>query len=205
MNARVAKVRRERKRTFSGVSAAAAIVLLSENDTEVSTMSKRTTIATLAVAGALGLGALGSAALAESSPPPRPVSTPPPATGQPGPVQGAEAQDPAYHGSVGVPRTASDGSEAQEAAALAGLARITAAQADAAALAKFPGATIQATTLEDENGSLVWGVSLREANGTTQDVKVDAGTGTVLAAEAGHDGTEATGATEPATETDAGD
>lgn len=150
-------------------------------------MNKRT-IATLTVAGALGLGALGGAALADSPKPTAPVN--PPATGTTGPAQDTETHDPAYTGSITVPQTSADGTEAQQSAALAGMAKITAEQASAAALAKFPGATIQKTELEDENGSLVWDVSLTDAKGAKQDVKVDAGNGAILSVQADDGGAE---------------
>jgi hypothetical protein len=59
---------------------------------------------------------------------------------------------------------------------LSALAKITAAQAMAAARAAYPGSRVQRVELENDNGCLVYGVSL--SNGL--EVKVDAGTGAVL-------------------------
>ncbi|MEZ4556877.1 MAG: hypothetical protein R2854_10590 [Caldilineaceae bacterium] len=47
-------------------------------------------------------------------------------------------------------------SEADEAAALARSATVTAAEAEAAVLAAHPGASVHKTALENENGYLVW-------------------------------------------------
>lgn len=59
---------------------------------------------------------------------------------------------------------------------------VTEDQAKAAALAQFPGATVGSVQLDDENGQLVYSVELTDASGVSQDVKVDAMTGTVLPA-----------------------
>jgi len=59
---------------------------------------------------------------------------------------------------------------------LSSLAKITADQAMDAARAAYPGSRVQRVELENDNSCLVYGVSL--SNGL--EVKVDAGTGTVL-------------------------
>ena len=88
---------------------------------------------------------------------------------------GADALEPKLNGSIAVPEGQSDNlSEADEAAALAPLAKITPDEASAAAQAQVPG-QVQKVELDDENGSLVYSV---EIGG--KDVKVDAGTGAVL-------------------------
>lgn len=92
------------------------------------------------------------------------------------------SQEPAYTSSITVDDTA-ESSEADEAAALAGSAKITADEARAAALAAVPG-TAEEVELENENGNVVYGVEVTDANGAEHDVKVDAGNGTVLAQEA---------------------
>lgn len=74
--------------------------------------------------------------------------------------------------------------EAAESAALAGLATVTADEATAAALQAVPG-TAGAAQLENENGYVVYGVEITQADGTTVDVKIDAGNGTVLAQDTG--------------------
>jgi uncharacterized membrane protein YkoI len=86
-----------------------------------------------------------------------------------------DVQEPQLRGSIAVPEGQDNGlSEADEAAALAPLAKITADEASAAAQAEVPG-DVQKVELDNENGSLVYSV---EIGG--KDVKVDAGTGAVL-------------------------
>lgn len=78
---------------------------------------------------------------------------------------------------------AEDRGEAAEAARLAPLATVAKAQAERAALAEVPG-TVTAVELGNENGNLVWEVDVTAKDGTQHEVKVDAGNGTVLIAEA---------------------
>lgn len=78
-----------------------------------------------------------------------------------------------------------DAEEAGESAQLAALARISADQARAAALARIPG-TVEEVELENEDGNLVYSVEVRK-DGSEVDVKVDAGNGKVLHAEADND------------------
>jgi uncharacterized membrane protein YkoI len=90
-------------------------------------------------------------------------------------ADGDDVQEPALNGSIAVPQGQDEGvSEADEAAALAPLAKITADEASAAAQAEVPG-EVQKVELDNENGSLVYSV---EIGG--KDVKVDAGTAAVL-------------------------
>jgi len=93
-----------------------------------------------------------------------------------------EVQEPSYAGSIKVTdsNAKDEGSESQ---ALAGLAKISAADAKKAALAKVSGTVIK-TSLDNENGYLVYSVEVKDAQGKVFDVKVDAGNGTVLAIEA---------------------
>jgi len=155
-------------------------------------MRKRT-LATLGASAALTLGVIGTVARAET-PPPSPSPATPSKTANP---KAAEAQEPAYTGSVQAPKdTANEQSEAAEAAALASLAKISEADARNAALAKFPGATIQKASLQDENRNVVWAVELTDANKAAQEVKVDAGNGAILATEAGGAEGEKSGGTE---------
>jgi len=93
-----------------------------------------------------------------------------------------EVQEPSYVGSIKVTdsNAKDEGSESQ---ALAGLAKISAADAEKAALAKVSGTVIK-TSLDNENGYLVYSVEVKDAQGKVFDVKVDAGNGTVLATEA---------------------
>ncbi len=69
------------------------------------------------------------------------------------------------------------------------MATITPEEATTAALAAVPG-TAGAAELDSENGYVVYSVPITGAGGTTVDVKVDAGSGAVLAQET-DDGTEA--------------
>jgi len=102
---------------------------------------------------------------------------------------GGDPERPAYTGSVRAPAQAGDerpgapeATDAAEATALQPLAKITADQAKAAALAAVPGTAGQ-PQLQDEDGYVVYGVAVKTAAGATMDVKVDAGTGKVLAQE----------------------
>jgi uncharacterized membrane protein YkoI len=91
-----------------------------------------------------------------------------------------DTQEPQLNGSIAVPEGQNGGlSEADEAAALASLAKITPEQASAAAQVEVPG-DVQKVELGNENGSLVYSV---EIGG--KDVKVDAGNGAVLLIETG--------------------
>ena len=132
-------------------------------------------IVTGAIAAALALGGTG-AAMASNNAAPANVDT--------------EEQDVTYTGSVKAPAgndvEGSDdaASEAAESAALAPLATTTTAEATAAALAAVPG-TAGDVTLENEDGYVVYGVEITTTDGSTVDVKVDAGNGTILAQQAG--------------------
>jgi uncharacterized membrane protein YkoI len=97
---------------------------------------------------------------------------------------GPDQQTPAYTGSIFVdPATAEGMSETDEAAALAGQAKISTDQAKAAALAANPGTTVVKVEIDNDNGVLVYSVELN--NGS--EVKVDAGNGTILHTETGAD------------------
>jgi len=99
----------------------------------------------------------------------------------------SNVQEPNYVGSIKVTDTdAKD--EASEASALQGLAKISQADAEKAALAKVPG-TVVKTSIDNENGYLVYSVIVKDAAGKMSDVKIDAGTGSVLIVEAS-DGAE---------------
>ena len=97
---------------------------------------------------------------------------------------GPDEQAPSYDSAIRVDGTQYGGlSEADEAAALAGMATITPEQATAAALQAHPGTTALKVELDNENGALVYSVELD--NGL--DVKVDAGDGAVLYVDSGGD------------------
>jgi uncharacterized membrane protein YkoI len=90
-------------------------------------------------------------------------------------------------GSFAMPTVAQGStSEADEAAALAGMATVTPEQAKAAALKAYPGTTVVEVELENENGAVVYEVEL--SNG--MDVIVDPGNGMVLYVEYDSDGSE---------------
>lgn len=97
-----------------------------------------------------------------------------------------EVQEPSYHGSIKVDDTKYEGkSEQGESKALAGLAKITTDQAKQAAEAKI-GGNASGVELGNENGTLVYEVKIGK-----QEVKVDAGAGSVLKVE--QDGNEKEG------------
>jgi len=99
----------------------------------------------------------------------------------------SNVQEPNYVGSIKVTDTnAKD--EASKASILQGLAKISQADAEKATLAKVPG-TVVKTGIENENGYLVYSVIIKDAAGKISDVKIDAGTGSVLTVEAS-DGAE---------------
>ncbi len=91
-------------------------------------------------------------------------------------------QEPNYIGSIKVTDTNTN-DEASESAALQGLAKISQADAETSALTKVQG-TVVKIDLENENGYLVYAVSIKDAQGKTNEVKIDAGNGSVLTVEA---------------------
>ncbi len=104
--------------------------------------------------------------------------------------EGNDAGETRISGSIAAPaeqQGAEEDSNAEQ-AALAGLAKISEADAKTAALAAAPG-TVNNVRLEDEDGFVVYAVEVTTANGLVE-VKIDAGNGKVLAQEAGdeHDG-----------------
>ena len=72
--------------------------------------------------------------------------------------------------------------ERQSEAEFPSMAKISMGQAIQKALASVQGRVLK-TELEDENGFLVYGVEVATADKTIVDVKVDAGSGKVLAME----------------------
>ncbi|HHV58570.1 MAG TPA: PepSY domain-containing protein [Firmicutes bacterium] len=109
-------------------------------------------------------------------------------------VQEVEQKLPEIKGSIFLGRAAHDTAKAQEAEhpaakedapdpALAAKAKLSPARAEAAALQAYPGAKVVKTELGDENGYLVYQVALTAKTGESLDVKVDAGSGQVLAQE----------------------
>jgi uncharacterized membrane protein YkoI len=95
---------------------------------------------------------------------------------------GPDEQGPSYDSAVRVDGAQYEGiSEADESAALAGLATLTPEQAKAAALEAHPGTTALQVELDNENGALVYSVELDSG----LYVKVDAGNGAVLHVDSG--------------------
>ena len=92
------------------------------------------------------------------------------------------APDPDYASSIKIDgKHHHGGSEQEEAARYADLAKIDAAQAIAAAQGRVPGKVLSAM-LDNENGNLVYSVLVQPSQdgGAMQDVKIDAGNGAVL-------------------------
>ena len=148
------------------------------------------TLSAVAIAAGLGLGAAGIANAVSSS---GQTAAPTAAGTEAG--TGAEVDNPSYTSSVQMPESATEENDQAEAAGLQAAAKISPEQAKQAALAAVPG-TAGKVELENENGNVVYGVEVT-ANGTTIDVKVDAGNASVLAQEAdqkeGTDGAESGG------------
>jgi uncharacterized membrane protein YkoI len=103
-------------------------------------------------------------------------------------------QSPAYRSSITAPEQDFE-SEGAEAQALRSKATVSAAEARSAALAAVPGTAGQ-IELDNENGNVVYSVEITQADGSTIDVKVDAGNAKVLHQEA-DDGDDASEAEEP--------
>ncbi len=147
-----------------------------------------------AAVASLLLGGLGTTAFighAQTANPPAPTG----ATVQE--ENGDTVQDPSYTGSISVDQQATDGmNEADESAALQDQAKISAADAEAAALAANPGAKVVKSELDNENGVLVYSVELDKG----MDVKVDAGNGAVIYTDQSEDGSEMAEANEAESE-----
>lgn len=163
----------------------------------------RSRLTTMVAGSLLAMAVAGGIVLAAEQPGPAPAAE----RAQSSAPSGQEnRQEPAYTGSIVLPSQDRNGAEDRQASggdaagdrqagdrreadgpdtAYAGLARIDAAQARAAMEAAYPAATLEPPTLQDENGFLVWGAEVALADGTRLDVKVDAGTGTVLSADRG--------------------
>lgn len=145
--------------------------------------------------GGLGIfaGAAGIAAAATRQPSP---TTPPAASAES--ADRNEAPETTYRSSVTLAEQpgAPELSDAEELKQLQGLAKISAADAEAAATAAVPGKASPAE-LEDEDGNVVFDVHVTAADGTVTEVIVDAGNGKVLHQEKDddHDGTEKGGET----------
>jgi uncharacterized membrane protein YkoI len=138
---------------------------------------KRTVVTAAIATGAL----LGSAGLASAL---TTTSQAPPAAAAAA-AASQDAEEPTYQSSITVPQNPADENApedpAGEAAALAGLAKISPEKASQAATAAIPG-TAGTPQLEDENGNVVYAVEVTTPSGVVE-VKVDAGNGAVLHSE----------------------
>lgn len=83
-------------------------------------------------------------------------------------------------GTIRVDKSALPEDDTAEQAALAELATVEEAAAGAAALDSVGGGEIVSAELEDEEGYVVWEVAVRDADGSVQEVTVDAGDASVL-------------------------
>ncbi len=97
-------------------------------------------------------------------------------------VAGDNTQDPKFTSSIKASESATEVDDATEAKQLAPLAKISEAQAKAAA-EKSAGGTATSVKLESENGNVVYAVTVG-----TKEVKVDAGNGAILHTEAADSG-----------------
>lgn len=98
-----------------------------------------------------------------------------------GAVEANEAAETNEAAEVNGAAEANSPAEQAEQAALQAQATITADQANQTALGQFPGGSVKATHLGDENGTAVYEVYLVDSAGKSQEVKVDAKTGAVVA------------------------
>ncbi|MCU1545244.1 MAG: propeptide PepSY amd peptidase [Homoserinimonas sp.] len=156
---------------------------------------KRTLTAGILIGG-LALGGAGVAMASTGSP------ADPGGANSTASDSGTQEQEPSYVGSVSAPQDAEiedaetegaetegkddEASEGDESKSLQSLATATPEQATASALAVVPG-TAGAVELDNENGYVVYSVEVTAADGSSVDVKVDAGNGDVLAEEADDD------------------
>lgn len=129
----------------------------------------------------------------------------PKATEQPGGTGRAEGteQEPSLNGSVPVQEVKGE-TEQQEGARLSKDAKVSQSEAEAAALRAVPGKAT-ASELGNENGSLIWEVDVQKPDGSSGEVKVDAGNGTVLAQEASDEGGEGAAESQDGEQDGAGD
>ena len=134
---------------------------------------------------ALGVTA-GAAGLASAA-----TNQPAPTTTEAGQSQdGANETETDVKSSVTVDDTAEAANEEQENADLQKLAKISADDAAKAATSAVPG-TAGTPQLENDNGNVVYEVEVTATDGTVTEVKVDPGTGDVLAQEIDDDSDEA--------------
>jgi uncharacterized membrane protein YkoI len=142
--------------------------------------TNRTLAISIATLVGVGAGSYGIVAATEAD------DAPPAQTETDTDTDDVEEQDPQLDGSIKFDEI-EDESEADEDARLQELPDvISEADAAAAAVAKYPG-DISESELGNENGSVVWEFEIVGADGSTVEVKVDAGNATVLDIETDDD------------------
>ncbi len=151
-------------------------------------MSSKRTKTALVGAGVAGLTLVGGLAVAGGAANASPatahsvVST---VTGSGGDGETQDGgQEVAITGTVKAPAGQGEQNAQGETAALQPLAKVTAVDAQTAATTAVPG-TASAASLADADGWVVYEVTVKDANGVLTDVTVDAGSGQVLASQAG--------------------
>lgn len=156
-------------------------------------MNLRSRATAIAGTAALALATLGGVAVAQSPTAPAAPTGDPAAIDETGTSPAPQdredengEQDPALDGTVAVDETTlPDDDEAAEEQALADLPGVTvsAERAETAALDAVGSGSVTDSELGNENGFAVWEVEVTASDGTTKEVKVDAGDGSVLTTE----------------------
>ncbi len=149
----------------------------------MSLKNRNKTMLGVATAGLVLVGGFGAAGVANASPlSAKAHSVVNTMTGSPAATDAETADDAvtAAKGSVAAPAKNGELNDQAEASALSRLARITETQARAAALSRVPGGAVTGSMLTEDNGAVVYQVQVKVADGSTQEVTVDAGTGAVL-------------------------
>lgn len=135
----------------------------------------RTLAISIATLAGVGVGSFGIVAATNDEAPPAQTDTDP----------NEEEQDPQLDGTIQIDDV-EDESEADEDARLQDLATVSESDAAAIAVTEYPG-DISETELGNENGSVVWEFEIVGADGSTVEVKIDAGNATVLDIETDDD------------------
>lgn len=150
--------------------------------------SIRTTIIASGLAGLAAVGGLTLAANAETKAPTPGVT----ASQTQGATNDKETTDDQagaqVTGTVKAPQSQTELSGQAEHDALAGLAKVSQADAEKAATGAVSGSTVVSAELEDVDGWVAWQVHVKDAGGAVTQVTVDAGDAKILAQEADNDG-----------------
>ena len=140
----------------------------------------RTLAISLATLAGVGVGSFGIVAATSDETPRAPAGTE-----RETDDDDVEEQDPQLGGSIQIDEI-EDESDADEDARLQELATVSEADAAAAAVAEYSGDIVE-TELGNENGSVVWEFEIVGADGSTVEVKIDAGNAKVLDVETDDD------------------